>query len=172
MTVVFTTNNLLLPAKLNALPKGIVARGRRITSSSTTTSATGIGVLRLDGVGVTSGRGYHIYTSDITLIGTATSAVVRAFLTHTTDGSSAGTGSTVLGAGIRDIITNTGGGAQPIRPMSEMFYAGATGSLSVLLIVALASGTGTASLFGSGTSPIDLVIADEGIDPGNTGVSI
>ena len=171
MTVVFATNNLLLPTKLNALPKGIVARQRRTTSSSNATNATGVGVVRLDGVAVTSGRAYHIYTGGLTLVGSATGLTVKAVLTHDTTGASATTSSTVLGGGVRDVLSGTGGSA-PIRPLSETFYPSSTGSLSVLLLVALALGSGTASLFGSGTSPIDLIIADEGVDPGNTGVNI
>ncbi|HEY0696520.1 MAG TPA: hypothetical protein VGD43_01780 [Micromonospora sp.] len=170
MAITWASGMRMTPARLNAMPKGIIARGHRTSSSTATTSS--VGVLRLDDVPVKSGRSYRVFTSGLTFVGTS-GDTARARITHTTDGSTPTTASTQLGAGCRNRIAGTTGPEAPILIASETYHATADGLLSVLLVVTRSAGTGgSVSLFGSSTEPIELLIEDLGTDPGDTGTDV
>lgn len=153
--------------KDSVLPLGVIARGNRITSSTTTT--TEIGVLRLDNVPVYAGRTYRIYTSALRLDTSVANDVVRANLRITTDGSAATTSSTLLSLSqVRaEDVTD-----QYTAPIVIDYSPPNDGLLSILLTVSRSSGTGNVSIIATGTAPCNLVVEDIGLDPGDTGVDI
>lgn len=154
------------PAQYNTDIKKRIARGLRTTDSSTTT--TEVGVVRLDGVPVKAGRTYTISTNSLSpLSGTANDYAGLKIRVSTT--GTATTSSTAL------IVTQgriTGANGNESWGVSVTYNPAADETLSILLTVSLVSGTGSASVSGSATIPIELWVDDMGADPGNTGVSI
>lgn len=153
--------------ELNTITEKIIARGRRTTTSTGTTTI--VGVLRLDDVPVLAGYTYRVYTSNLRLTG-GTNDGVEVTLRYSTDGSTPTTASTAMAtAGVQ--ITNT---AVYEDAMLSVSYTPSTDQvLSVLLCVARVSGSaGNAAIGGATTFPIELFIENGGLDVGNTGTSI
>ncbi len=156
--------------ELNLAAQRIVARGRRITNSSTTT--TEIGVLRLDDIPLKGGRLYWVGTNSVGVDTGNTGDTARLNLRYTTDGSTPSTSSTVL----------TMGQAKPVDiavaesiHVDALYAPGSDETFSVLLSVQRAAGSGAAVGVTAGTGqpgPIDLYIVDLGEDPGDTGTDI
>lgn len=167
-------NGIITETSFNALAQyvddvrtGIVARGRRTTTSSGTT--TEIAVLRIDDIPIIGGRTYKISTSCMSMQATVNNDIVSANIRYTTDGSTPTTSSTALG-GLGVSIPNAAVGIA--HPFIGYYYPASDQTFSVLLSVARASGTGSASIGASATQPIDLIIEDMGIDTGDVGVDL
>lgn len=144
------------------LPGTVIARASRSTDSSTTTSE--VGVLRLDSIPIVNGVFYIIQTSSMYLLST-TGDILNIRFRASTAGS-ATTGSAQLGQAAQ-ITTNS---IQPYTAMLSATYASATtGSLSILLSITRASGSGNAKVFGSSEF---WVTVGNITDPGDTGVDI
>lgn len=149
------------------LPLGIQARGNRTTSSTTTT--TEVGVLRLDDIPLYMGRTYKIWTTPLRLDTSVANDIARALIRYTTDGSTPTTSSTTLHIAQSILPDATNG--QNVDIMCD--YSPTTDELfSCLLTVARQSGTGNISIIGASTSPINVVIEDIGLDPTDTGTDI
>ena len=171
MVQTFEAGQQLTATRLNALPKGIVARGRRTTNSSTTTSTTGIGVLRIDDVPVKAGRLYRIYTGPLAVVSTVAGDIPRAKVTFTTDGSTPTASSTTLDGTQTNGVIDTN--SQSNNDVISALYAPAGDEiLSLLLCVLRGSGTGNASINGTAPNIIELVIEDIGVDSGDVGVDV
>lgn len=145
----------------------VVARGRRTTNSTGTTSQ--VGVLRLDDVPVFGGFAYYVFTSALFLVSTTSGDGVGAYLRYTTDGSTPTTSSTIMHQ-TTAVSDSTSIGATV--PLNVLYIPSTNQTLSVLLTVIRHSGTGTVTMVGGGSNPIDLVIARLGTDPGDTGTDI
>jgi hypothetical protein len=141
--------------------------GNRQTSSSTTT--TEVGVLRLDDCPVLAGRFYRINAGTLLLTATVANDVTRASLRITTDGSTPTTASTLI-ALAQDRVDNTS--FPPTQALSVIFAPGSDQTLSVLLTAARVAGTGSSGIGGASTNPIELYIEDLGTSPGDTGTDI
>lgn len=152
---------------INAIRTGIIARGRRVTTSSTTTTV--VGVLRLDGIPIIGGRTYKISTSCISMQSSVANDIVTSNIRYTTDGSTPTTSSAALG-GVSATVTNTSFGIAV--PFIGYYYPTSNETLSVLLTVGRTAGTGNVSLGGSAVQPIDLFVEDAGYDTGDVGVDI
>ena len=151
----------------SVLPRGIIARGNRVTNSTGTT--TEVGVLRLDDIPMYAGRTYRIWTSPLWLDTSVANDVVAVNLRYTTDGSTPSTSSTIMTAA-EAVLPNA---SFPNSVGISIDYSPSTDTLfSVLLTVTRASGTGTVLITGSATNPIDVVIEDIGLDPTDTGTDI
>ena len=153
--------------KDSVLPLGIRARGNRTTSSTTTT--TEVGVLRLDDIPTYAGRTYKIWTTPLALDTTVANDVAAASVRYTTDGSTPTTSSTQL-ASSQSALTNAT--SANTAPISVDYSPSADGLLSVLLTVSRVSGTGNISILATSTVPINLVVEDIGMDPGDSGTDI
>ena len=153
--------------KDSVLPLGIIARGNRVTSSSTTT--TEVAVLRLDDIPVYAGRTYRIWTTPLRLDTSVANDVARVNLRHTTDGSTPDTSSTLLTNSQSTLTDATNANSASI----EIDYSPAADQLlSVVLTVSRQSGTGNISIVAASTVPINLVVEDIGLDPGDTGTDL
>lgn len=145
----------------------LLRRGRRTTGSSTTT--TEVGVLRVDSIPIISGHVYAILTSPLAIISTVANDTPRANIRVDATGASATTASTQLDLMQIPVTSTTN---SPLIPLTALYVSATTGLLSVLLSVSRAAGTGSVSI-GAGTiNPVDLLILDFGVDPGNTGTAI
>lgn len=144
-----------------------IGRGRRLSNSSTTT--TEIGVLEVDDIPIKAGRLYRIESSSVLLVTSVANDTAVARIRITTDGSTPTTSSTLLTQSAERIeVTANGGYAHVVGT-----YAPAVDeTLSVLLSVARASGTGNISMNFSSLVPIEVWVMDMGEDPGDTGVDI
>lgn len=148
-------------------PGQVVARGSRTTNSSTT-GATEIGVLRLDNIPVYAGRAYLIRVNNVWLVSTVATDIVICRLKYTNVGV-ATTASPEMSA-LRVIVSSTSDG--PILPINANFWAIADETLSIILTVQRAVGTGTVQVNPTAGQTIDIVVQDAGTDPGDTGVDL
>lgn len=159
--------NDLLDNDISPLPQGVIARGRRTTSTGNVTT-TETGVLRVDNIPVYAGRIYKINTSNANMDTSVDNDVGRLAVRYSTSG--AATTSSTLGNQWRNTIDNN---SQSNAEDLTMFYApAADATLSVLLTLLRQAGTGNIIIFGSSSDVLDLVIEDLGLDPGDTGVVI
>ena len=153
--------------KDSVLPLGIQARGNRTSSSTTTT--TEVGVLRVDDVPMYVGRIYKIWTSPLRLDTSVANDVARALIRYTTDGSTPTTSSTTMTTAQSTLANATDGNSVDIcidyTPSADELF-------SVLLCVARRSGTGNISIDGASTLPINIVVEDGGLDCTDTGVDV
>lgn len=154
---------------LDTLGGTIIARGRRTSNSSTSSSTTPTGVLRLDDIPLTAGRAYMVMTSSLVLHSSTANDVVRAGIYYTTDGSTP-TGSSTLMDFVQEAVDITSN--PPAQPIVIGYFPAGTETLSVLLAVSRQTGAGAADLLGSSTFPIDIYVIDRGEDPGSTGTSL
>lgn len=150
----------------------VIAYGIRTTASPGATT-TELGVIRLDNIPVIIGRRYRIWTSPLNMSSTVANDLMNAHIRYNSVASP--------GAGSPAITTSTqltglvegsfsAGGSQRTQGLNVSFAPGATGTLSVLLSVSRDLGTGTVSINGAPIYPIELVVEDMGVDPGNTGI--
>lgn len=154
--------------ELDALPKGVIARGRRNTNSSTTTSE--IGVLRLDDKPILAGRIYRIYTSVLRGDNAVSNNLVGARIRYTTDGSTPTTSSSIIPGGeAKYRQTDT---ANPEDFVVTTTYTPTGAETLSLLLTVYSPNADTVGLLGSATNIIQIVIEDGGIDPGDDGVDI
>jgi hypothetical protein len=155
------------PGDYNREIKKLIARaGPRVSSSSTTT--TEIGVLRVDGIALKAGRHYRVTTSTLLIASSVSTDVVTVRFRSTTDGSTATTSSTQLDLNSAIYNFTAGPGmtmAVDINPVSDIV-------LSLLLTVARTAGTGNVSLVGGVTFPIGFWVDDMGPDTGSIGISL
>jgi len=154
-------------ADLVTRPRGVIKRGRRTTATGAITT-TETGVLRIDNIPVVAGRLYRISTTNINMDGSVANDIGACRIRVSTAGA-ATTASTQI-ANIRQTIddpTNSN-----IVPENCFYVPGSSGTLSVLLSAVRVAGTGNVVVFCSGTDILDMVITDEGVDPGDTGVVI
>lgn len=159
--------NDLLDDEVSPLPQGIIARGRRTTSTGNVTT-TETGALRVDNIPVYAGRVYRISTSNINMDTSVDNDAARAAIRYTTSGTA--TTSSTLGNYMRCTIDSA---SQSNVHNLIMYYApSADGTLSILLTLLRQAGTGNIIFFCSGTDIMDLVVEDLGIDPGDTGTVI
>ncbi|MEU5950521.1 hypothetical protein ABZ793_33970 [Micromonospora sp. NPDC047465] len=161
----------LSPARLNALPKGVISRGQRSTTSAFTSGSTELPILRLDGVPVVAGRLYHVRVVNVHIDGsTASTDMARGYLRYSTAGS-ATTASTQLAAASLP-VPDTGGIASGTDIHGE-FVAAATGTLSVLFTIARVTGLNANFRTVGGTGfNLELTVIDAGLDPGDTGIDL
>jgi hypothetical protein len=161
-------------ATLEVGTQSIIKRGRRITSTGSLTG-TGVGVLRIDDVPVKAGRLYRITTSNLNFISSVANdiglAAVR-FVYAATTGTVGTTGNTTLLGNMRNVVDVTGSTNSNTVPMNVLYVPTADGYISVLLTATRAAGTGVMTMYGSAGEPIDMTISYEGIDPGDSGVSL
>lgn len=160
--------NQLDDNEVSPLPQGVIARGNRTSNSTATSGTTEQGVLRVDSIPVYAGRLYRIWTGPIIIDGSVANDAVRMVLRGDTTGS-ATTSSTQL-AIAQGVVSNI---ALPETFEIDIPYVPVSdGTLSVLLSIVRQSGTGVFQALGSSTIPINLVVSDQGLDPGDTGTDI
>jgi hypothetical protein len=143
-----------------------VKRGRRETNSTTTTTEQS--VLRIDTVQLLSGRLYLLKTNSLQPFSSVANDYVGIRLRYSTSGT-ADTSSTVAIV-VQDRYTGASGNE---TTQAEVTYAaGSNQTMSLLLTVGRVSGTGNVGLTGSSTVPIELMVIDLGVDPGDTGTDL
>jgi hypothetical protein len=151
------------PGQYRVDTRKCIARARRITSSSTASSSTNVTVLRVDGVAVVAGRLYRICTTPLLAASTVGTDVVGATIRVSSTGTAV-VGSTELQAAAAT--------AARTMPIATWYAPTADEELSILLSVLRISGSGNCSIASGANVPIDLLVFDDGPDPGNIGASL
>lgn len=150
----------------------VIARGRRTTLStatSATTSTTAQSVLRVSSVSLTSGRLYRVGIIDFGIAGSVAAAMASFQLTYTTNNTNATVSSSILTLGSMNCAAAT----QFYSGIISAVYAPSSSiTFSVLFSIWRNQGTGTIQTYGDATWPLDLLIEDIGVDPGDTGTSL
>lgn len=152
---------------------GVIARGYRITSSGTTT--TEIGVLRLDDIPIFEGRLYRAQMATSCIYNsTVLNDLIEGRFYYSLTGP-ATTADTLFGT--LSIETRTAGGAQYTDGTCAFLPSPLTpgvgsGNLSVLFSILRTAGVGTISMPASASYPIHMIVEDMGPDPGDTGVDV
>lgn len=148
--------------------RGAIARGLRITNSSTTT--TEVGVLRIDNIPVFEGRLYRVWlATSVIFFSTVANDLLEGRFYYSL------TGLATIGVnlfGTISIESRTAGGAQYTDGTGAFLPSPGTGTMSVLFTVLRTAGTGTISVQASANYPVHLVVEDIGPDPGDTGVDV
>jgi hypothetical protein len=132
--------------------RGFSKYGRRDSVSSTSSSSTAVGALRVDSIAVVSGRAYIIHISshpNSTVAGDILRGEVRGVV-----GSTATASSPVLPSG--QFVVTIG---NP-QAWSFVYIAASTGNLSIALCCARFSGTGAVSYYADGTRNTELWVED------------
>lgn len=146
---------------------GIVARGVRTTSSATANSTTDVAVLRISGISLVGGLEYRICTNTLAPNSSVGTDVVRIQIHYNISGGNALVTDTVLPGG--QVFSPGNSGGFPSSPLECEYVPSSTLTLSVLLAVARASGSGNCSLFADGTRTIELKVYSSGTSVADTG---
>jgi hypothetical protein len=153
------------PGQYNTDVKKLVGRARRITNSSTTT--TEVAVLQLDGIAVKAGRAYLIETNPVGVDTSVANDGGRLVIRYATGGATAAISSTTLDLA-QQVIPNAAHSEH--FPVGALYPAASDDTLSILLTVARSTGSGSVGLLADPTFPLDLLVWDCGVDPGDTGI--
>jgi len=156
-------------AAWKGMPTGIIARHRRTTSSTGTTSE--VGVVRLDGIPLKAGRRYRVSTNKLGFNSTVTGDTMVARLRMNTAGNATTSSGIMVGgeAQFEEVDSAWHGSDEVVayyNPSSDV-------TASILLTAGRVSGTGTVTILANGSETvIELIVEDLGDDPGSTGVNI
>ena len=148
----------------------LVKRAERLTQSTPAAGSTG--VLRIEPFHCRAGRLYTVLTSSLAVFSSVaanTTASVR--LAYTTDGTNAGTGSTIISLFNSPIIPTVADGTSGVINVNIPVQT-SDFQLSVVLYTLRLSGTGLVSVFGNSQVPIEIFIYDWGPDLGDVGVDL
>jgi len=166
--VAITAGMTAYAADVNLATQKVIGRGERTTGTSTTTT-TELAALRVDDIPLTGGRSYRVSSSCLIVDSSVAGDAITARLRITTDGTTPTTSSTLFGGILEHVSAN---GAQSASAIVRYYHPASDETLSVLLTVVRASGTGNASLIAATGFPIDIVIEDLGPSPTDTGVDL
>lgn len=150
----------------------IIAYGIR-TNSSPSVTTTELGVIRLDNIPAIIGRRYRIWTSPLNMSSSVANDLMNAHIRYNLVASpGAGSPATTASTQLTGLVESSysAGGAQRTQGLSVTYAPAATGTLSALLSLSRDAGTGTLAINGFAAYPIELVVEDMGVDPGNTGI--
>lgn len=162
----FSAGDILTADDLNNMPR-VLGRAKRTTASTTTTTV--VGVLRLDDIPIKSGHLIKIQSSPLHLKTDVANDTIYASYRYTTDGSAPTTASTLLAL---SQLRVTASASDQATTLTAWYTPAADETLSVLLCVTRAAGTGNVNIDAGATFPIEFTVHDDGVDPGDTGVDI
>lgn len=165
----FDVGDIVTADTLNeSYPLGTIARARRTTATGNVTT-TETGVLRLDSVPLIAGHQYEICTSDINMDTSVANDVGTVRFRIDVTGAAATTTSTQIQQ-MRNTIDNATD--SNVIPMQAFYHPASNETLSVLLTLQRASGTGNIIIFCSSVDILDMQVIDHGVAPSDTGVVI
>jgi hypothetical protein len=155
--------NASLPGWVS-IARRVVAWGRRITASPTTTTTT-LGVLRLDNVPLKNGRSYTICTGTLHPTSSVTTDNMRLEIRYSTSGTATTASPVLPGALAFELFGNTAGLRTKYTPSADE-------TASFLLCIARDTGSGNVQLYADGTRVTDMEVIDDGPALADTGVDI
>jgi hypothetical protein len=148
-------------------PGEIIARYRRTTNSSTTTSE--VGVIRIDSVALKAGQSIRVRTSNLWLT-SGTGDPVRCYVKYSTSGNATTSSTAMEGGSCGTTIGSTS--YDETQRIDTIYIVPSDATYSFILTIARPAGSGSAGILASADKIIELSIEGLGIDPGSSGTSI
>lgn len=148
-------------------PGEVLATYTRTTSSTATTSE--VGVIRIDNIALPAGQSVEISTANLWLTG-GTGDSVRSFIRANTAGVATTSSTVVPGAEAGVTIGNIS--YDETKGILAVYTAASAVTLSLLLTVVRAAGSGNASISGSADKIISMMVKTVGSMPTASGTSI
>lgn len=146
--------------------RGIVKYGfRTSTSTNTATSATAVGVFRLDSISLLSGRAYSIRIPGLHITSTVTTDNMRVEGRFSTSGTATTASAVMPGLQAFQIFGST-------VNLETIYQPGSNQTVSLILCIARDSGSGTVSLYGDASRLYQIIVEDLGLAVSNTGVNL
>ncbi len=170
MVALFTAGEPITADALNLRTQKLVQRGQRVTSSSGS-SASEVGIMRIDGAQLYAGYLYVATCPNAGLDVSTNGETPRLNLRYTVDGSTATTSSTQMTMAQADVpdaaVADHHGIWGTYVPSSDVV-------MSLLLSIVRAAGAGTVvATGGSGApGPLDLMLWNMGPDTGDTATEL
>lgn len=168
-----SAGTLLTASIFNMKVRKRIARARRVTNSSSSTSTTEVGVLRLDDIPLLAGHNYKItYQVHMDTATSAANNTARELLRYTTDGSTPTTSSGILpGSGSEATFGNIAN-VESIHVETD-YSPVADELLSLLLTIRHVAGTDAVIAQADGSVfHTQVYVDDMGDDPGEIGVDV
>lgn len=168
--VAIAAGQTLTASLLNAKLQKCIARGRR-TSTSSSSTGTDVGVLRVPAV--CRANKIYVVTCAVALDSSVTNDEIRARIRYTTDGTNPSVSSTILPGSLVS-TRQTDANVPEDKTILAVYPAATDHTATFLLCVGRIAGSGSCTIAvdtANGAS-LDLSVLDLGDDPGNTGVSI
>jgi hypothetical protein len=149
------------------IPGQLIRRYRRTTSSSTTTSE--VGVLRIDSITIPAGQAVEFSTPQLACT-SATNDVIAVRLRYNTAGNATTASPIMPAAEATGGVTNTS--YEESRSVRAVYIPSVSETISVLLSIARITGAGATGILASADNPIDIYAITLGYDPGSVGTNI
>lgn len=168
----FFAGDVLTAAQLNALPQGFIAGYMRGTGGAISgVSTTETGYIRKDGVAIRNGYTYRVTAARCvpTVSVAATSAICR--LRGSTSSNATITSGLLNGGEIRTVSSPDTSNVPELN-MVAFFDSTTTGTLSVILTIIRAQGTGTVGMFASSAALSPLMVEEIGLTPTYSGTDL
>lgn len=153
-------------------PAGLIAsHSRTASNTSATVGATETGFIRLDGIAIRNGYRYRVEAARMILITSATTTTGVARMRGSTSGAATTSSTQLLGAELRPgtapDTTNV-----PEHVLIGYWDATASGTLSVIVTIQRAAGSGTVGLYATGGTAIPVMVFEVGPTPTDSGVDL
>lgn len=159
-----TTSSTVAPGDR---PRGMLARAARTTNATATVAAAERQVLGLPAVSVAAGRLYRVTAPSLTVYGSAAAGYSVVLIRFTTDGSAPTITSTQLAQSVIAMPVASIGYTNTIQG----FYAPSASGTFRPTLSYQGSASNNATMVGSATYPISLLVEDVGLDPGTSGTN-
>jgi hypothetical protein len=146
--------------------RGIVKYGwRTTTSTNTANSSTAVGVFRVDGISLLSGRAYSIRCPTLHITSTVTTDNTRVEVRYSTSGTATTASAVMPGLQAFQLFGST-------VTLETIYQPGSNQTVSLLLCIARDTGSGTVSLFGDATRLYQVIVEDLGLAVTNGGTNL
>lgn len=153
-------------------PAGLIRKHLRGTGGSITgVSTTETGFIRIDSIPIRNGYTYEVVANRCVVTATVAGTTGICRLRGSTSGNATIASSLLDGGEIRTSAAPDTSNV-PELVLIGYFDSSTTGSLSVILTVIRAQGTGTVGLFASSANVSPLLIKEIGVTPADTGTDL
>lgn len=153
-------------------PAGLIKKHLRGTGGSITgVSTTETGYIRIDSIPIRNGYTYEVVAPRCVMTATVVGTTAIARLRGSTSGNATNASTLLDGGEIRSTAAPDTSNV-PEMPLIGYWDATTTGTLSVILTVVRAQGTGTVGLFASSANVAPLLIKEIGVTPADSGTDL
>lgn len=156
---------------LDERTRPVIARGTRITSGTNATTGTELGFLQLDCPTLQGGRLYRASTNHFFVSGGAANDRTRVNMRYTLDGTTPTVSSPNIKTWTR-IVHDIAGASGGVSLSGLFGRAEPDQQIDLSLLITYKAETGSGFIYGSGTTPVELVVEDIGPWIDDTGIDV